>query len=191
MEKENKFKNKHGFTLVELLAVIVVLSIITLIAFYAVLPMVEKSKKNALKIEAEGLAKAAQLYVANKAIESGNGTIPDGGCVISVKKLIDMNISELDSNHKGFVEINRDNANNSYSYKVFLYNNDYVICNKNSSKYEATDVANINDESASGPGVYVYNANIISNVEIAKKDSNNLPIFCETGDNASNWSTTP
>lgn len=41
--------NKKGFTLIELLAVIVILAIIILIAVFAILPQVEKSKKNAVK----------------------------------------------------------------------------------------------------------------------------------------------
>jgi len=45
-------KNKKGFTLVELLAVIVVLAILILIAVTAVLPQIEKSRKNSFYDEA-------------------------------------------------------------------------------------------------------------------------------------------
>lgn len=50
---------KNGFTLVELLAVIVVITIIALIAVPLVLDIIEKSKKNAFKASAYGIIDAA------------------------------------------------------------------------------------------------------------------------------------
>ena len=54
-------KNKRGFTLIELLAVIVILAVVMLIAATAVLPMMTKSRKNALLDEGAALEKAAKL----------------------------------------------------------------------------------------------------------------------------------
>ncbi|MBR1413165.1 MAG: type II secretion system protein [Bacilli bacterium] len=54
-------KNKKGFTLIELLAVIVILAVVMLIAATAVLPMMTKSRKNALLDEGVALEKAAKL----------------------------------------------------------------------------------------------------------------------------------
>ena len=54
-------KNKKGFTLIELLAVIVILAVVMLIAATAVIPMMTKSRKNALLDEGIALEKAAKL----------------------------------------------------------------------------------------------------------------------------------
>lgn len=53
---------KKGFTLVELLAVIVILSVISLIAVPLILDTVEKSKKSALKESANALLREADYY---------------------------------------------------------------------------------------------------------------------------------
>ena len=60
-------KNRKGFTLVELLAVITILGIVMLIAVVAVIPMISKSRQKALLDEAKSLVKAADLaYAANE-----------------------------------------------------------------------------------------------------------------------------
>ena len=53
-------KNQKGFTLVELLAVIVILAVIILIAINAVLPQMEKARKNSFADEVLSYAKAAE-----------------------------------------------------------------------------------------------------------------------------------
>ena len=69
--------NKKGFTLVELLSVIVILSVIVLIATNAVVPMADSAKKQVLAMEANSLVKAAQtLY------------IQDGSMVLLIQNVI-------------------------------------------------------------------------------------------------------
>ena len=53
---------KKGFTLLELLAVIIILAVIALIATPVILNVVEKSKKEALKDSAYGLINSARFY---------------------------------------------------------------------------------------------------------------------------------
>ena len=53
-------KNKKGFTLMELLAVIVILSVLILLAMPAVLRLMENAKKNAFKTEGQSLYKICQ-----------------------------------------------------------------------------------------------------------------------------------
>jgi len=63
---------KKGFTLVELLAVIVILAIIALIAVPMVLNIIEKSKIGALKSSLNGLIESADMYYANNQLQGGN-----------------------------------------------------------------------------------------------------------------------
>ena len=60
MEKVMRKLNKKGFTLVELLAVIVILAVVMLIAVTAVGPLMAKSRKSALGTEGVGLVNAAK-----------------------------------------------------------------------------------------------------------------------------------
>lgn len=62
---KNLIKNK-GFTLVELLAVIVIIAIIALITTPIVLNVVQSSKENAFKDTAHGLVLAAGTYQAEQ-----------------------------------------------------------------------------------------------------------------------------
>ncbi|MDD3453816.1 MAG: prepilin-type N-terminal cleavage/methylation domain-containing protein, partial [Bacilli bacterium] len=55
---------KKGFTLVELLAVIVILAVIALISVPIILGIIEKSKKGATEDSAYGILEAANLYYA-------------------------------------------------------------------------------------------------------------------------------
>ena len=55
--------NKKGFTLVELLAVIVILAVVILIAVTAVIPRMNKAKRKAFDDEALAYIKAAEEYV--------------------------------------------------------------------------------------------------------------------------------
>ena len=66
--------NKKGFTLVELLAVIVILAVVILIAVTAVLPRMEKARKNSFVDEALAYIKAAQEANVASQMNGGAGT---------------------------------------------------------------------------------------------------------------------
>lgn len=66
--------NKHGFTLVELLGVIVILSIIMLIAIPNVTSVLEKSKKSTYLADAKKLISQAEYEISNNTIEKPNST---------------------------------------------------------------------------------------------------------------------
>jgi len=57
---------KKGFTLVELLAVIIILAVIALIATPIVLNVVEKTRKSAFESSVNGIIEAIELEVADK-----------------------------------------------------------------------------------------------------------------------------
>ncbi len=73
---------KQGFTLIELLAVIAILSILVILAVPKVLQLFEDAKKNAFKVEAQNIVKAAEQGYATKLfkgnIEETTYTYVDG-----------------------------------------------------------------------------------------------------------------
>ncbi len=66
-----RLKNEKGLTLIELLAVIVILGIIAAIAIPSIAGIIEKAREDAIKADAIQVINAGKLYIA------GNG-IPDG-----------------------------------------------------------------------------------------------------------------
>lgn len=133
-------RNKNGFTLVELLAVIVIIAIIALITTPIILNVVQSSRENAFKDTAHGLVLAAGTYQAeqqalnrdttltiNYATSSDSeknllktkGTLPDAG--------------ELSIDEKGKVTL-------------ALWSNDARVCVvKKADAKEVTINENIND----------------------------------------------
>ncbi len=69
--------NKKGFTLVELLAVIVVLAILVLLAMPRVTSMMEKSRVNSFAVEANEILKVAQTAYNDHLLNGvDDGTMP-------------------------------------------------------------------------------------------------------------------
>jgi type IV pilus assembly protein PilA len=67
-------KNERGLTLVELLAVIVILGIIAAIAVPSVSTLINKSNNKAKVAEAVEIIDAAKLYVADNNVQVQNGS---------------------------------------------------------------------------------------------------------------------
>ena len=130
---------KKGFTLVELLATIVVLSVIALIAITIVINVIEKAKKSALVSSVNGLVESANMYYANQSIkgEQMTETIFDfaNGEQTSTSKL----------SYKGKV----------YNGKLILHaNGEVAVCidDREHYAYKNKDT----DEVVSGTGTCVY-----------------------------------
>ena len=56
-----KIRNKHGFTLVEIIVVLVILAILAAVAIPSVLGYVDEAKKAGIIQEAHGIYEAAQI----------------------------------------------------------------------------------------------------------------------------------
>ena len=69
--------NKKGFTLVELLAVIVVLAVLVLIATTAVVPRMNRARKEAFKTEVSTIYNAALEYFAMSELTATPATCAD------------------------------------------------------------------------------------------------------------------
>ncbi len=80
-------KKKKGFTLVELLAVIVILAVLVLLAVPSVLKMMDGAKANAFKIEAENIGKAAKAAYADDLLNSSTTRAVTGGYCYSISYL--------------------------------------------------------------------------------------------------------
>lgn len=116
-------KNTKGFTLVELLAVIVVLAVIILIAMPSVMNSMEKARKNAFATEANEIIRIAQTAYADAVMEGKTG---NKFCVtyayLSTKGFIEKNTGT----YQGSVLINID-PNGKATYKIWLSNDNYKI----------------------------------------------------------------
>ena len=112
-------KNK-GFTLVELLAVLIIIGVIAMIAVPAVGGVINSSKKGASEEQKNRIISAARTYMAQNSMELPNS---DEQTCISITKLKDKGLltnEEIknpndNSNLNGKVIIT--NTNNKYDYK--------------------------------------------------------------------------
>lgn len=78
---KKRLKNQRGLTLVELLAVIVILGIVSAIAIPSIGGIIQKSKEDALKADAITILNAAKLHI------SSTNLTPDTGSTDSVTLL--------------------------------------------------------------------------------------------------------
>ncbi|WP_075982458.1 type II secretion system protein [Bacillus massilinigeriensis] len=83
---KRRLKNQKGFTLVELLAVIVILGIIAAIAIPSIGGIIQKSKEDAVKADAIQIINAAKTYVASEGIPESSGTIDPENIEMLVEK---------------------------------------------------------------------------------------------------------
>lgn len=91
--------NKKGFTLVELLAVIVILAIIIIIAVSAVIPIMNRIKKRALLNEARTYMKAAEQEIVG---DSFGEDVPATSC-IEVRELNKQSVKKNNKKYMGTV----------------------------------------------------------------------------------------
>ena len=103
--------NKKGFTLVELLAVIVILALLIVITANTVLPMMNKSKKNAMVVYAERVLNTASASYQADAITGGSGDLD-----YSIAKLMG------EDNYYGCVNVSKATDNSGkYVYKIAIF----------------------------------------------------------------------
>lgn len=114
-------KKKNGFTLVELLAVIVVLAIIMIIAIPSVLEVMNTARKKSFAMYVNKVVGGVQtqyVYDANSGAIQGAGFY-----VYNIKN--DLNLTSTGS-YQGYVTVNATDVDNP-QYIVELYDNNYML----------------------------------------------------------------
>lgn len=122
-------KKKNGFTLVELLAVIVVLAIIMILAIPSVLDVMNQARKKLFSMYAQKVVLNTQeQYV----YDSNSGAIAGAGFyVYDIQK--DLGYSGTGS-YKGFVIVNAMDVDD-VKYIIELYDDNYILHNYNINDY--------------------------------------------------------
>ena len=122
--------NKKGFTLVELLAVIVVLAVIMVIAIPTVIDSMNSAKKSAFVMYGQKMITAA--------MSKAQGDALDGNPVQSAYSFKDL--AKSTGQYTGYVEVNGDD------YTVSFYNSDYAASARSYDQLEAWKKATCNEE---------------------------------------------
>lgn len=136
-------KNKKGFTLVELLAVIIILGVLLMIAVPAVQNVIKKTKNNATQKQAELFIDAAKKMAI----------IDEATSDMLIYKLSDLD-SDVDKNRfTGMVVALKENG----SYKYYIYLNDSVnkkTIGNNNGIFEFASEDKINEKVTDGVKIF-------------------------------------
>lgn len=112
----NRIKNEKGFTLVELLAVIVILAIILAVAIPAVGSIVNKAKDDTHEANTELFENAARLAYVSDTVEGGKtyplGDLVSGGYLEKIPE--NPKTGEM---YTGGVKVEVDSTTNEVTYK--------------------------------------------------------------------------
>ena len=122
--------DKHGFTLVELLAVIVVLAIVMLVAVQSVLPQMEKARRQTLALDAQTAIEAANTYFMNLSLSTGKGfpSANNGKNCVDIATLINTGYFSVKGKYEGRVVVEK--SNNNYLYTVYLRKDQLMVNGK-------------------------------------------------------------
>ena len=125
--------NKRGFTLVELLAVIVVLAIIILLAVPAVTKILDRTRVNAFVVEVNELTKVTRTAYSNALLQGSSGKTT---LCYTVDDLIDMGlIDKAKGDVNGAIVIDPTTGSGGNSIRIYSYlsNKNYYVKNNGGS----------------------------------------------------------
>ena len=145
----NNVDSKRGFTLIELLAVIVVLAVVMLIGVNAVLPQMDKARRNSFSIEVNGFVKSAQQQFVMSQL--GSFVLSDGQtCCVDLTTLISKGQSDLKESdgYKGYILIT--NSGGNIIYKPYLTNTKFYVDDTKAEANKSYSSTDVKDGSVSG-----------------------------------------
>ena len=158
-------KLKKGFTLVELMGVIVILGVIALIAIPTIDRQLKEGKRDLSQAQLDNIKSAAKLWVADNPND-----MPQNGeeCYLKYSTLVDSgyaeeNLKEISSNtdivdNKLKIKISKDSTYNKYNYIVEFNNNGYTLSDtdKYCNSYTVTFDANGGNLSTDSKKVFYH-----------------------------------
>lgn len=118
--------NKKGFTLVELLAVIVILAVVMLIGITSIGPLMANSRKSALRSDGLDLMNAAKTAYQAEALKTSPAFTATSTVCMPLEWLKKEGYTENKQNYKGSVLVTYDGAG-QYSYKYWIANGTYAF----------------------------------------------------------------
>lgn len=134
--------NNKGFTLVELLAVIVILAVIILIAVNAIIPQMNKARKNSFIDEVAVYAQAAEkAYVANQIDDTTLTCFTIGSGTTAANELNGEYVKKSSATYKGVVKLDAEGKLSSISLK----NDKFAVQKSSTAKPTASNVKNLSD----------------------------------------------
>lgn len=117
--------NKKGFTLVELLAVIVILAVVMLVGITSIGPIMANSRKSALKSDGIDLMNAAKTAYQAEAMTNSPAFQPNQSICFDINWLVAKGYAENKQSYKASVLVKYDPSTNQYSYSYWIGNKTY------------------------------------------------------------------
>ena len=121
---------KKGFTIVELLVVIVILAVVGLIIMISVIPRIEKNAIDAFITDGKLYLQEANKYYASKKIDDKK--TPESMCV-SIKDLNKSGVKVSSNDYEGYINISA--KDNKISYNIALSNKRFYTFNRLTNNY--------------------------------------------------------
>ena len=136
--------NKKGFTLVELLAVIVILAVVMLIGITSMGPIMANSRKSALKSDGIDLMNAAKTAYQAEAMTNNPAFQPNQSICFDITWLVAKGYAENKQSYNASVLVKYDSSTNQYSYTYWIGNKTYDFLEATGNT-DFEDAANHND----------------------------------------------
>ena len=138
--------NKKGFTLVELLAVIVILAVVMLVGITSIGPLMANSRKSALRSDGLDLMNAAKTAYQAEALKTSQAFTATATVCMPLEWLKKEGYTENKQDYKGSVLVTY--ASGQYSYKYWIANGTYAFlgADENTGYDDSTKVVDYNKD---------------------------------------------